>query len=165
MFGGDFAPRGWAFCNGGSLLIQQFELLFNLILTTYGGDGTNTFNLPDLRGRVAAHRGQAPGMQRYQNGERLGAETVTLSQAQMPAHTHAFQASKGAGTTDSPVNQVIGSPPAVRLFKAREAPESRLPPAMVRSFGGSQPHANRMPYLAISYIIALDGIFPSKADG
>ncbi len=165
MFGGDYAPRGWAFCNGASLPTGQFELLFNLIQNTYGGDGRETFNLPDLRGRVAVHRGQAPGMQKYAVGERLGAEVVTLSEAQMPVHTHQFQASLGAGTTPNPINQVIGSPPAVTLFKAREAPETKMPPAMVRSFGGSQPHPNRMPYLAISYIIALDGLYPSKADG
>lgn len=162
LFAGDFAPREWALCDGRSMPIDQFEVLFNLIGTIYGGDGQRNFNLPDLQGRVPVHRGQGPGIGRkYALGEKAGAELVWLNEEGMPAHTHAFQASKGAGGGSSPENAVIGSPAAVKLFK-REEPETKLPPAMVGTVGGGQPHGNRMPFLAVTYIIALNGIWPPR---
>lgn len=161
MFGGTFAPAGWLFCKGQLVQISEFDTLFNLIGTTYGGDGQQTFGLPDLQGRVPVHRGQGPGItQNYVTGEAGGVEEVTVSGQQIPKHNHRMMASTGGGTTPNPENNVIGSPPAVTMFK-REAPESNLPPPMVMPVGGSQPHENRMPYQAISYIISLYGIYPS----
>lgn len=162
MFAGDYAPSEWALCDGRSLPIDQFDALFTLIGVIYGGDGQRSFNLPDLRGRVAVHRGQGPGIGRkYVLGEKAGTEVVWIDEQTMAPHRHAFQASKGAAGSGNPENAVIGSPPTVKLFK-REAPETKLPPAMVRAVGGGQPHANRMPYLAVSYIIALNGLFPPR---
>ncbi len=163
MFGGTFAPAGWAFADGRTLPISEYDLLFNLIGTTYGGDGQQSFQLPDLRGRVALHQGQGPGLtQNYVVGEVGGAEEVTVSLQQLPQHGHAFLASTGPGASPNPAGSVIGSPPAVTLFK-REVPEKNLAPTMVLPVGGSQPHENRMPYLTITYIIALQGIYPSPS--
>jgi len=162
MFGGTFAPQGWAICDGKELPIEQFVALFTLINTTYGGDGTQTFMLPDLQGRAPLHRGKGPGIsQDYKLGQKHGAETVTLSPQQLPVHQHVLQVSKGEGTSPNPENAVIGARSSgVPIFKGREAPETKMPATMVSAVGGGQPHPNRMPYLAITFIIALDGIFP-----
>jgi microcystin-dependent protein len=160
MFGGSFAPVGWEMCWGQLLPISEYETLFNLIGTTYGGDGQETFGLPDLQGRVPVHMGKGPAIsQTYTIGERAGTEEVTLTQQQMPAHNHAMLASTGGGSSPNPEGNVLGSPPAVTLF-LRENPETNLPASMVQSVGGSQPHENRMPFLAVTYIISLFGIFP-----
>ena len=161
MFGGDYAPHGWAICNGQALPISQHQPLFGLIGTTYGGDGHQTFNLPDLQGRAPVHRGEGPGMsQKYALGQKAGAEFVSLNPQELAVHQHAFQASKGPATSPNPQGNVIGSPPALTLFKGREAPESKLPPSMVITAGAGLPHANRMPYVTITYIISLNGIIP-----
>ncbi len=161
MFGGAFAPEGWAICRGQILPISQFEALFTLIGNTYGGDGSTNFGLPDMQGRAPVHRGQGPGItQNYPLGLKAGAEAVALTPQEMPLHRHAFQASKGAGGSANPENNVIGSAPAVTIFKSREAPESKLPASMVPTVGGGQPHANRMPYVTITFIISLEGDFP-----
>lgn len=159
MFGGTFAPAGWAYCDGRLLPISEYETLFNLIGTTYGGDGQSNFGVPDLQGRVPVHMGQGTG-QNYAIGERGGVEEVTLNAQQVPLHRHAMLASTGPGGSPNPQGNVIGSPPAVTLFK-REAPEKALAASMVVPIGGSQPHENRMPYLTITYIISLFGIYPS----
>lgn len=163
MFGGTFAPLGWLPADGRLLSIDEYDTLFNLIGTTYGGDGQQTFALPDLQGRVPVHMGQGPGLQQnYVVGERAGAEEVTLNGQQLPQHGHAMLASTGPGGSPNPGGNVIGSPPAVTLFK-REVPEKALAASMVLPFGGNQPHENRMPYLTITYIIAIAGIYPSPS--
>lgn len=161
MFGGTFNPAGWAFCKGQLLPISEFETLFNLIGTTYGGDGQETFALPDLQGRIAVHNGQGPGIsQNYIIGEEAGVEEVTLTNQQMPVHNHGMLASTGAGSSPNAQGNLIGSPPVVSLFSEFE-PTRALAPSMVMPIGGSQPHENRMPYLTITYIISLFGIYPS----
>jgi microcystin-dependent protein len=159
MFGGTFNPAGWAFCKGQLLPISEFDTLFNLIGTTYGGDGQETFGLPDLQGRIAVHQGQGAS-QRYVIGEQGGVEEVTLTNPQMPMHTHGMLASTGAGGSKSPENNLLGSPPVVTLFSEMQ-PERNLAPQMVMPVGGSQPHENRMPYMTITYIISLFGLYPS----
>lgn len=162
MFAGTFNPAGWAFCKGQLLPIDQYDTLFNLIGTTYGGDGQSTFGVPDLQGRLPVHNGQGPGIsQNYIIGEEGGVEEVTLSPQQMPKHQHGMLASTGPGGTKSPEGNVIGSPPAVNLFVAEEVPAKAMAASMVAPVGGSQPHENRMPYLTVTYIISLFGIYPS----
>lgn len=162
MFAGTFNPAGWAFCKGQLLPIDQYDTLFNLIGTTYGGDGQSTFGVPDLQGRVPIHNGQGPGIsQNYIIGEEGGVEEVTLSTQQLPKHQHGMLASTGPGGSKSPEGNVIGSPPVVNLFVAEEVPAKAMAPSMVAPVGGSQPHENRMPYLTVTYIISLFGIYPS----
>jgi microcystin-dependent protein len=163
LFGGNFAPVGWLPTDGRLLPIDEYDVLFNLIGTTYGGDGQENFGLPDLRGRVPVHMGQGPGLrQTYVPGELGGAEEVTLNGQQLPQHGHAMMASRGPGTSPNPNGNVIGSPPAVTLFK-REAPEKAMAASMVLPVGGNQPHENRMPFQAIFYMIAWTGIYPSPS--
>jgi microcystin-dependent protein len=161
MFGGNFAPVGWELCRGQPLPISEEETLFNLIGTTYGGDGQQTFNLPDLQGRVPVHQGQGSGLQSHIIGEKAGVERVTLNGQQLPIHTHGMLASTAGGASSNPQGNVIGSPPAVTMF-LREQPTVNMAASMVLPVGGSQPHENRMPYLAINYIISLFGVFPSQ---
>lgn len=161
MFGGNFAPAGWMFCHGQTLPISENETLFQLIGTTYGGDGQETFNLPDLRGRSPVHRGQGPGLsQNYQIGETFGTESVTINVNQLPSHNHALLASTALGGTANPENQVLAQPSDIRMY-LRDAPGAPLPANMLTPVGGSQPHENRAPVLVISFIISLFGIFPS----
>jgi microcystin-dependent protein len=157
MFGGTFAPLGWFFCNGATLPISEFDVLFNLIGTTYGGDGQTTFALPDLRGRFPMAVG--PG---FVLGEEGGVESVTLSSNQLPAHTHRLVASSVA-TSSSP----SGTTPAVSSL-SQYAPlsvsssDDELLSTAIAAVGGSQPHENRSPYLGVTFIIAWSGIFPSS---
>lgn len=160
MFGGNFAPAGWAFCSGQLMPISQNDTLFNLIGTTYGGDGQSTFGIPDLQGRIPLHMGTGSSGTTYQIGEMAGVESVTLTTQQIPNHNHTYQVSQDAGTTGAPSGQVVASNTQVKLF-------SQLPPvnamnsnALMPS-GGSQPHENLMPFLVVSYIISLFGIYPS----
>jgi microcystin-dependent protein len=156
LFAGNFAPRGWAFCNGQILSIAQNTALFSILGTTYGGNGQTTFALPDLRGRVPVSQGQGPGLSNYSLGETAGVESVTLLQQQMPTHTHTQPASNGQQTTNRP----NGAVPAQGGVYASAGDGSALDPTSPA--GGSQPHENRPPYLALNYIIALEGIFPSR---
>jgi microcystin-dependent protein len=163
MFGGSFAPVGWMFCDGQLLPISEHEVLFTLIGTTYGGDGQSTFGLPDLRGRIPVHNGHGPGLsQNYLIGEATGVESVNLTAQQVPSHTHQMVASTGPGSSKNPENNVVGSPPAVTMF-FRASPNVNLASTMVSSVGGSQPHENMMPFLTVSYIISLFGLFPSQS--
>ena len=163
MFGGNFAPAGWAFCDGRSLAISENETLFNLIGTTYGGDGQEKFNLPDLQGRVPVHQGQGPGITtNYVIGQTMGVESVTLTTQQIPNHNHGFTASKAPAQSNTPVNNIPASPPQVNLYRPG-VPSDPFPNTLVQPTGGSQPHDNMMPYLAISYIISLFGVFPSQS--
>lgn len=156
LFAGNFAPRGWAFCNGQILAISQNTALFSLLGTTYGGNGQTTFALPDLRGRAAISAGQGPGLANYSLGESAGEETVTLNVNQIPAHQHAQPASNAEQDTNRPGNAV----PAKGGVYAGSTDGATLDPTTIA--GGSQPHDNRSPFLALNYIIALQGIFPSR---
>lgn len=170
MFGGNFAPRGWAFCNGQLLPISQNTALFSLIGTIYGGDGRTTFALPDLRSRVAIHPGRGPGLSDYRVGTRGGIETNQLLAGNMPSHNHAprLRAESAAGTTGNPTNNLLGvvtgadSRPYAPPVPADEVDMSA---DGIRSsnVGGNQPFENRQPYLAVNYIIALQGVFPSRS--
>lgn len=155
MFGGNFAPAGWMFCEGQLLPISENETLFTLIGTTYGGDGQSTFALPDLRGRLPIHQGN--GFVLAQMG---GVEQVTLTVQQIPAHAHPLAASTGPGSVNAPAGNVTGESAAVKIYVA-EQPTASLSPLAMTATGGSQPHGNFQPYLCISFIISLFGIFPS----
>ena len=176
MFAGNFAPRGWALCQGQILSIAQNTALFSLLGTTYGGNGVTTFALPDLRGRVPVGAGQGPGLSSIAQGEVAGSETVTLLATQMPTHTHAatlgtlvIQAKDGAGNSASPANAVPAAEAAgVTATYSTASPNASMAttalsgaPAIAES-GGSQPAPIRNPYLGMNYIIALEGIFPSR---
>jgi microcystin-dependent protein len=162
IFAGNFAPAGWAFCEGQTLPISENETLFQLIGTTYGGDGQETFNLPDLQGRVPVHMGTAKGGTVYQLAEQGGTEEVTLTTQQIPLHNHALLASTAAGAQNNPANQVIAASPSIKLF-IQDTPDSTLSkPQAVTPVGGNQPHTNFQPYLCVNFIISLFGIFPSQ---
>ena len=154
MFAGNFAPAGWMFCDGSLLPISENETLFQLIGTTYGGDGQSTFALPDMRGRLPLHQGN--GLTLAETG---GAEEVTLTVSQIPAHTHAFIASSGSASTTIPGNNLLAS--ALQDAYVEDLAAQNLNPAAVSSVGGTQPHTNFQPYLCINFIISLFGIFPS----
>ena len=162
-FAGNFAPVGWALCDGSLLQISSNAALFNLIGTTYGGDGQNTFGLPDLRGRAVIHQGTGAGLSSYVVGEQVGLEAVTLTGAQMPTHTHSFAATTAAGNTQTPSPLVVlaGTPAGLPIYDGTANPVA-LSPQAVRAVGGSVPHNNRQPYLAITYIVSLSGIYPSQ---
>ena len=162
MFGGNFAPAGWMFCQGQTLSIAENETLFNLIGTTYGGDGQETFNLPDLQGRLPVHLGQGPGItQNYIIGETGGVETVTLTTQQIPVHSHAFLASLDAASSTDPTNQVIAQTSQIHML-TQDVTNRQMNANALTPIGGSQPHDNLQPYLCISFIISLFGIFPSQ---
>lgn len=160
MFGGNFAPAGWEFCNGQLISISENETLFNLIGTTYGGDGQSTFGLPDLRGRLPIHMGQGPGLSPHTIGEMSGTENVTLTQNQIPSHTHTPLANS-ASSSDSPSGNVWAAASGAAPYGAAPGP-LQMNPAMIGAAGGSQPHDNLHPYLAVSFIISLFGIYPSQ---
>lgn len=161
MFAGNFAPAGWAFCMGQLMPISENDTLFNLIGTTYGGDGQETFALPDLSSRIPLHVGTLVG-NTYQLGEKAGVETVTLTVAQMPAHSHAALAASGGlgATSNLPKNRLLSE--AGGDIYTPTAPNLSMNPATVGSTGGSLPHNNVQPYLCINFIISLFGIFPSQ---
>lgn len=167
IFAGTFAPKGWAFCNGQMLSISQNTALFSLLGTTYGGDGRTTFGLPDLRGRVAVSQGQGPGLSNYTLGEQTGAETVTLGVAQMPSHNHNVLANPGTPNQGAPTGNFLAQTVVNRTggetyTNTAPAGASFMASSMIQSNGGSQPHNNIQPTLALNYIIALQGIFPSR---
>ena len=155
MFAGNFAPAGWMFCAGQLLPISENETLFQLIGTTYGGDGQSTFALPDLRGRIPIHQGNG-----FILSETGGTEEVTLTVNQIPAHSHPMLASTALGTTGDATSNLTAQSSAIALYRG-QPPNAPLSPAAVGSIGGSQPHTNFQPYLCVSFIISLFGIFPS----
>jgi microcystin-dependent protein len=158
----EIAPRGWALCDGQLLPISQNTALFSILGTTYGGDGRTTFALPDLRGRVPVHQGQGPGLSSYDLGQSAGSENVTLSTSQMPSHNHLVNVDTGDnGTTSHPNNQYLASSGGVSIYNS-VTDSSTLNPGTVQAAGGSQPHSNLQPYLCIDFIIALEGIYPSR---
>lgn len=155
MFAGNFAPAGWMFCEGQLLPIAEYETLFNLIGTTYGGDGQETFALPDLRGRIPIHFGSG-----FVLAETGGAEEITLTVNQIPAHSHPMLASGDAVNTPNVGGNVVGTPQTATPFFAA-APNLNFSPQAITAVGGSQPHTNFQPYLCVDFIISLFGIFPS----
>jgi microcystin-dependent protein len=161
LFAGTFAPMGWTTCEGQLLAISENDTLFALIGTTYGGDGTTTFALPDLRGRVPVHQGQGPGLSNYTVGQSGGAETVTLTTQTLPSHSHALLASSAGGSSNNPQGNLLADGPAAAHIEA--SPNASLAPPSVTAAGGSQPHENRMPYGTVMYIICLYGLFPSRS--
>ncbi len=156
MFAGNFAPAGWAFCNGALIPISENETLFNLIGTTYGGDGQSNFALPNLQSRVPVHVG--PGFALGQSG---GVETVTLTVSQIPAHSHVPQCNSGDGSQSSPQGGVWAKSTTLSEY-TNTSPSLTMDPAALGSAGGSQPHDNMIPFLVINFIISLFGIFPSQ---
>ena len=161
LFAGNFAPNGWMFCEGQTLPISENTVLFQLIGTTYGGDGESTFNLPNLASRVPLHMGTGPDGTTYQIGEAAGTEQETLSTQQIPNHTHPFIASKNPATTNTPVGNVLGEQGTINLFLV-DAANSPQNAAAVTPAGGSQPHENCQPFLCVNYIISLFGVFPTQ---
>lgn len=155
MFAGNFAPAGWMFCEGQLLPISENETLFQLIGTTYGGDGQSTFALPDMRGRIPIHQGNG-----FILAETGGAEEITLTVNQIPAHSHPLLAVNATGSSSSPQNNLLAKSTSNTPYTTF-APDTNLSPVSVGSVGGSQPHTNFQPYLCVSFIISLFGIFPS----
>lgn len=158
IFAGNFAPAGWMFCDGNLLPISEYETLFQLIGTTYGGDGQSTFSLPDLRGRLPIHFGSG-----YILAETGGVEEVTLTVNQIPAHSHPVIASTDVANSNLPNNNFFGATVTGQKIYSTANPTVVLPPGVVSPVGGSQPHTNFQPYLCVNYIISLFGIFPSQS--
>ncbi|HEY3484367.1 MAG TPA: tail fiber protein [Ilumatobacteraceae bacterium] len=158
LFGGNFAPVGWALCNGQLLAIAQNETLFQLIGTTYGGDGVTTFALPDLRGRVPVHTG---GPNTYILGEQFGVESVTLTTNQLPVHSHAPTAATTAATSPSPAGAVPAKVSAGARYAGGTPSAVAMHPQPLSPTGGFQPHENMAPSTTITFIIALEGVYPS----
>lgn len=163
LFAGNFAPRGWMFCQGQILAIAQNTALFSILGTTYGGNGTTTFALPDLRGRAPIQQGQGPGLPPYQLGQMGGEPAVTLIITQMPAHNHALMVDPNSGDQTTPQGHVLGAEASgATAFYSASNPSAMMNPAAIGLTGGNQPHDNMSPYLAINYIIAVEGIYPSR---
>lgn len=161
FFAGNFAPRSWAFCDGQLLPIAQHTAVFSLVGTTYGGDGRTSFGLPNLQGRAPMHPGRGPGLTSRRLGEVGGVGTVTLAQSQTPAHTHSLIASTQAATTNNPEDNV----PATTREDTYSAGGTVTGMAVdsVGSAGGGQAHNNLQPYLVLNFIIALEGVYPSRS--
>ncbi len=158
MFGGNFAPRDWAFCDGQLLPIAQYAALFSILGTTYGGDGRTTFALPDLRGRVAVHEGQGPGLSNRPLGQKNGTETNTMTIAEMPNHNHTLN-TKEEGNTDDPNGSYIAGSGQLSFGTSTD---NDLNAAAIGNTGGNQAQNNMQPYTVVNYIIALQGTFPSR---
>jgi microcystin-dependent protein len=165
MFGGNFPPNGWMFCEGQLLAISEFETLFNLIGTTYGGDGQTNFALPDLRGRLPVHLGTNAGIT-FQIGELAGVEQVTLTTQQIPQHFHLLQATAAGPQLSpagaNPATEQSANQPGVMQYGASTGAGTTLHQSTILPTGGSQPHDNMQPYLCVSFIISMFGVFPSQ---
>ncbi len=161
MFAGNFAPRGWAFCDGQLLAVSQNDALFSLLGTIYGGDGRTTFGLPDVRGRLPLHAGTGPGLSPRRLGAKGGSEKETLTVNQLPSHSHDFKALKQNAQTPNASGNLLAQTPTVDLYNT-DPPLTSLNNSSINSVGGSRSHTNLMPYLCINYIIALFGIYPSR---
>jgi microcystin-dependent protein len=162
LVGFNFAPVGWALCQGQALSISVNTALFSLLGTNFGGDGQRTFNLPDLRGRVAVGQGQGPGLSSYTQGQAGGAESVVLNTSQSPMHTHTMMAAADVTAPNPGPTVVLGTPAAAVRIYGSNAP-APLAPGSISQFGSNGAHENRQPYLTLNYIIALTGIFPSRS--
>ncbi len=162
LFGGTFAPRSWAFCQGQILSIAQNSALYSILGTAYGGNGTTTFALPDLRGRVPIHPGQGPGLSNYSLGQSSGSETTTLLSSNMPAHNHTLNAVTETGNVGAPAGASLAATGALDPEYRIGGTGVGMAASSIGVAGGSQPHNNMQPYLALNYIICLEGIFPSR---
>jgi len=164
IVGFNFAPRGWAFCDGQILPINQNQSLYSLLGTTYGGDGRTSFALPDLRGRSASHVGRADGGSEHRLGAKTGEETHTLAANEMPNHDHTWRATSAVGTESNPKDKVLAraSLDTYGALSANAAENGDMGAGTVSNVGGSQSHDNMMPYLALNFCIALQGLFPSR---
>ncbi len=166
MFAGNFAPRGWAFCDGQLSSTSQSDALFSLLGTIYGGDGISTFGLPDLRGRIPTHQGTGPGLSERKLGSKTGSETVILTTNQIPSHSHSFMGSRKNATDTALSQKIFAKGPPGDLFYAPKSDDPskqvNLITDTIQNAGGSGPHSNLMPSLCINFIIALVGIYPSR---
>ena len=162
MFAGNFAPRGWAFCDGQLLAVSQNDALFSLLGTIYGGDGRTTFGLPDMRGRIPIHAGSGPGLSPRRLGAKGGAEKVTLTVNQLPSHSHTFQASQEPANLPNPgTDAFLATGNVIELYSG-DPQDQNMPAPAITNVGGSRSHTNLQPFLCINYIIALFGIYPSR---
>jgi microcystin-dependent protein len=160
IFAGSFPPAGWAFCAGQTIPISENDVLFTLIGTTYGGDGQETFNLPDLQGRVPIHMGTLGG-NTYTLGEKAGVESVTLTTQQLPTHSHPFLASTNNASSSNAQGNVLAQTPTVQLY-INDVASFAMDARSIGPVGGSQPHENMQPFLCINFIISLFGVFPTQ---
>lgn len=163
IFAGNFAPRGWHFCDGKLLSISEYQALFSILGTIYGGDGRTTFGLPDLRGRVPLSFGQGSGLRNYKIGEKSGTETVTLNTNQAAPHNHSLMASTTTSNETSPDGKVLSDPRGDLIYLDNVAPTVNMNAAAIGDTGSSGSHENRQPYLACYYIIALEGVYPQRS--
>jgi microcystin-dependent protein len=159
IFPFNFAPRGWAWCDGQLLPLSQNTALFSLLGTTYGGNGQSNFALPDLQGRAPMHPGQGPGLSLHDLGETGGSETVSLLESEIPAHSHGMFAVNDSGLQSSPVGAVVGR---ANIYQTASNPQVNMANAMLSPAGGDQPHNNMQPYLTFYFCIALQGVFPPR---
>jgi microcystin-dependent protein len=162
LAGFSIQPKGWAFCQAQLLSIQQNQALFSILGTTYGGNGIQTFGLPDLRGRTSINWGQGPGLNNYVLGEQSGATTVTLVQNNLPAHTHSLNATAAAGNAPSPGGNLVGQSPSGAKIYGVGPSTATMAATMVGNAGGNLPVPIMQPYLCLNYLIALSGVFPSR---
>ncbi len=161
MFAGNFAPRGWAFCDGQLLAVSQNDALFSLLGTIYGGDGRTTFGLPDMRGRTPIHAGSGPGLSPRNLGAKGGAERVTVTTQQLPSHTHQLQADSDAANEQIVSGNVLANT-STRIYLSDEVGDTAMATQAISNVGGSRDHANIQPFLCINFIISLVGIYPSR---
>jgi microcystin-dependent protein len=161
IFPFNFAPRGWAWCDGQLLPLSQNTALFSLLGTTYGGNGKSNFALPDLQGRAPMHPGQGPGLSLHDLGETGGSETVSLLESEIPSHSHAVSASLADGISQTPVNEKLATGVGIGMYGAAQALVAMNDQALAPA-GGDQPHNNLMPYLTFYFNIALQGVFPPR---
>jgi len=162
IFGFNFAPKGWAFCDGQLLPLSQNTALFSLLGTTYGGDGKSTFALPDMQGNAPMHPGQGPGLSLHDLGETGGSETVSLLESEIPAHAHSTNISGTQAIQNTPLNQLPAIGVGVNLYATASNPLIPMANNALAPAGGDQPHNNMMPYLTLNYCIALQGVFPQR---
>lgn len=166
LFAGTFAPVGWLLCNGQLLSIAEYQALYTIVGTTYGGDGIQTFALPNLQGRIALHAGQGPGLTNRVQGESSGSESVTLTVNQIPAHTHPLFANSGGANATANGNAILSNRTNADGDLINEysngAPNTTLQPQSMSVTGGTQPHNNMMPTLVLNYCIATEGIYPTR---
>lgn len=163
MLPGNFAPRGWAWCDGQLLPLSQNTALFSLLGTTYGGDGKSNFALPDFRGRAPMHPGQGPGLSLHDLGEQGGSDTVALLESEIPAHTHALRSNAAAANRTSPVGNSLARVAGAAPYAPAGAPSAQLSSQALAPAGGAQPHNNLQPYLTVYFNIALQGVFPPRS--
>jgi microcystin-dependent protein len=161
IFPFNFAPKGWAFCDGQILPLSQNTALFSLLGTTYGGDGKSNFGLPNMQGNAPMHPGQGPGLSLHDLGETSGSETVTLLESEIPSHSHGLVASLSDGTDTKPANEQFAQGVGVQIW-GTNAPNTQFSPNALTPAGGDQPHNNMQPYLTLNFCIALQGVYPPR---